>query len=213
MTEEVREVKNIHEAIAAIYEQVGYVQKERNSNLNYSYAGEAALIRALRPALVAYGVYMSVVEISDVTHEFYTNTNGKQMINVTLRAVIRFTHAPSETYIDVVSVGEGSDSGDKAQNKALTGAFKYALRQTFMIETGDDPDASASDEHQSAGVKKEVAKTKATVKSKKALVDYAASKGMDAAALGKALGAAGFSEVDLARWDDMIAAVDVYAGK
>ena len=41
--------------------------------------------------------------------------------------------------MSAMSSGEGSDTGDKASNKALTGAYKYALRQTFCIETGDDP--------------------------------------------------------------------------
>jgi hypothetical protein len=34
--------------------------------------------------------------------------------------------------------------GDKATAKAMTGAYKYALRQTFCIETGDDPDKDPS---------------------------------------------------------------------
>ena len=36
------------------------------------------------------------------------------------------------------------DVGDKSANKAATGLLKYALRQTFLIETGDDPDAESS---------------------------------------------------------------------
>src|SRR3990167_1905296 len=34
--------------------------------------------------------------------------------------------------------------GDKSVNKAMTGMLKYALRQTFLIETGDDPDTAPS---------------------------------------------------------------------
>ena len=32
--------------------------------------------------------------------------------------------------------------------KALTGAYKYALRQAFLLETGDDPDRQPSHEQE-----------------------------------------------------------------
>ena len=44
-------------------------------------------------------------------------------------------------------VGEGMDSGDKAANKAMAIAHKYALLQTFCIPTEEqkDPDAETHD--------------------------------------------------------------------
>jgi len=36
--------------------------------------------------------------------------------------------------------GEGLDAGDKAPYKAMTGALKYALLQSFLLATGDDPE-------------------------------------------------------------------------
>lgn len=136
--------KNIHEAILAVMGQVGYVQKQRTQGLNYSYAGEAALIAALRPQMVECGIYMSVIEIKDIAQIQYTTAKGAQMFKTQLTVVVRFTHAPSMTFIDVMATGEGGDNGDKGFNKALTGAYKYALRETFMIETGDDPDQFSS---------------------------------------------------------------------
>ena len=141
------EVKNIHEAVNAIMNEVGYVKKSRAANLNYSFAGEAALIAAIRPFMVEYGVYMNVQEIKELRRENYTTAKGTAMVNTVISAVIRFTHI-SGTFIDVASTGEGSDAGDKSANKAMTGLYKYAMRQTFCIETGDDPDKYASDERQ-----------------------------------------------------------------
>lgn len=140
------EHKNIHEAINAIMNDVGYVKKQRAANLNYSFAGEAALIAAIRPSMVENGVYMHVQQIKDVKRENYTTKSGTAMVNSLLTAVIRFTHASSGTFIDVEATSEGSDAGDKSANKAMTGAYKYALRQTFCIETGDDPDKFPSEE-------------------------------------------------------------------
>lgn len=141
---------NIHEAVNAVMQEVGYVKKSRSNGLNYSYAGEAALIAALRPAMVEQGIYMHVQDVT-FTRENYTTAKGTAMVNTVARAVIRFTHAPSGTFIDVAALGEGSDAGDKSANKAMTGLYKYAMRQTFCIETGDDPDKYASEERKDNG--------------------------------------------------------------
>jgi hypothetical protein len=138
--------ENIHTAINAIIQEVGYVKKERSGGLNYSFAGEAALIAAIRPSMVGHGVYMYVLNINDIQREQYTTAKGTAMVNTIINAMVRFVHAPSATNIDVAATGEGSDAGDKSANKAMTGLFKYAIRQTFMIETGDDPDKNASEE-------------------------------------------------------------------
>jgi len=137
---------NIHMAIAAVMALVGYVQKEQNSNLNYSYAGEAALIAAVRPAMVAHGIYVYPSGVEELTQTEYRTRNGTAMTRVTARFRFIFVHAPSNTTIEVEVLGEGADAGDKACNKAMTGALKYALRQTFCIETGDDPDRTSSEE-------------------------------------------------------------------
>lgn len=147
------EDKNVYQAINSVMGKVGYVQKEKTGGLIYSFAGEAALIAAIRPHMVEHGLVMYVKSIEDIAHDTYTTAKGSVMNSTTLRATISFVHAPSQTSIDVVALGEGADSGDKSSNKALTGAFKYALRQTFVIETGDDPDREPS-EHQERAEKK-----------------------------------------------------------
>ena len=50
------EHKTIHEAINAVMDEVGYVKKSKAANLNYSFAGEAALIAAIRPSMVGHGI-------------------------------------------------------------------------------------------------------------------------------------------------------------
>ena len=138
--------KDIHEAIHAVMQEVGYVQKTRGQALGYSYASESALIEALRPEMVKQGIYCYVSGIRDVVREEYTTSRGANMNSTRLVATLRFVHAASGTHIDTEAVGEGADSGDKSANKASTGAYKYCLRQTFCIETGDDPDGHASQE-------------------------------------------------------------------
>lgn len=141
------EHKNIQEALNAIMHDVGYVQKTKGGNLSYTYASEKDLIAACRPAMVEHGVFMHVAEIKNVVRGEYTSKNGAAMTNTLITAVIRFEHVGG-SFIDVQATGEGSDAGDKSANKALTGLYKYALRQTLCIETGDDPDQFSSDEQE-----------------------------------------------------------------
>lgn len=133
---------NIYGAILAVMGQVGYVQKQSSPQLSYRYASEAALIAAIRPWLVHFGVLMYVVDITDVDVVDRPRDRGGNTRHVALTAVVRFYHAHSDTFIDVKARGEGADVSDKAWNKAQTGAKKYALRHTFTIETGDDPDTT-----------------------------------------------------------------------
>lgn len=146
---------DIGQAITRIYAAVGYVQKQAakpqadgRRGLNYTFASEGALIQALRPAMTTQGVFVSVVEYTDLARFTVPTASGGLLNVTTCRAIIRFTHAASGTFVDVQALGEGADSGDKSTNKAMTCAFKYALRQTFAIETGDDPDKDQNHEYQ-----------------------------------------------------------------
>ena len=61
---------------------------------------------------------------------------------------IRYTiYAPDGSNVSCVVVGEGMDSGDKASNKAMSVAMKYAMFQLLMIPTEEmvDPDRESHD--------------------------------------------------------------------
>jgi hypothetical protein len=53
------------------------------------------------------------------------------------------TEKPEE-YIEIESFGDGVDPQDKAPGKAMTYSDKYALLKAYKIETGEDPDQTAS---------------------------------------------------------------------
>lgn len=155
MTDEKPEYKNIHEAMHGVMQRVGYVLKGGKMNAGktqYSYAGEADLIAALRPALLECGITFAVIGIDNLHHQavekesFYDGQRSvKTEYHVTGVWHYQFTHVASATHVKAIGLGEGHDSLDKASYKAATGALKYALRQTFIIETGDDPDKVPSD--------------------------------------------------------------------
>jgi len=151
MTTETAPAQDIHTAILAVMRQVGYVQKESAAGLNYTFASERALIEALRPAMIEAGITMYVGATDELREGEVLTKKGSvaQYARVLLSVV--FTHAPSQTHVRVQVPGGAMDWGDKAISKALTMAYKYALRQTFVIETGDDADEDVLPELEETG--------------------------------------------------------------
>ena len=143
---------NVGEAILAVYQAVDSVVKTRAPGLGYSFASEAGIIAVLRGPMTESGL-IAYVETYDIkVDEQFTTARGTTMNRIVVAADVRFLHAPSGTHIGVMSLGEGMDVGDKAVPKALTGALKYALRQTFLLEAeeADEPERYPSHEQERA---------------------------------------------------------------
>ena len=137
-------MSELYKAILAVMGEVGYVQKQgrvQGGGMNYRFAGEADLLRALRPAMVAHGLCMMPIGCDLFeTHEMLETKYGpKPSRTVRVVSSYRLAHASGD-FVDLQVAGEGQDKGDKATAKAMTIALKYAIRQAFLIETGDDPD-------------------------------------------------------------------------
>ena len=130
-------------AINDVMKAVGYVKKQSAQGLRYTYAGEAALLQALRPSMVKHGLTLIPVGVESSLREHGKARSGAMQWRVDGVWTFRLIHT-SGGYVDVQAPGSGVDAGDKAAYCAATGALKYALRQTFLIETGDDPDRVAS---------------------------------------------------------------------
>ena len=141
---ETKAAKNLAEAKLRVMQEVGYCLKTKSQGLNYTYASETELIAALRPALIEHGISFAPVDVQEVDVMRYETKRGTTMFVTRMKVTYRFTHSVSKEYEDIVVMGEGGDVGDKDVPKAMTCALKYALRQTFLIETGDDPDKHAS---------------------------------------------------------------------
>jgi hypothetical protein len=134
----------------AVMQAVPYCRKHKAEHLNYTFASEADLIAHLRPAMLAKGLSVAPIAVSILEQGRYQTTKGALLNHVLIAVTFRLTHAPSGESEDCQVLGEASDAGDKAAPKALTGALKYLLRQTFLIETGDDPDRYASADQEAA---------------------------------------------------------------
>lgn len=133
---------NIYEAISATMADVGAIGKQdKNQQQGFMYRGVDAVMNALQPAMLKNHVFV-VPEVIDQTREERTNSKGTHLIYSILR--MRFTfYAEDGSSVSATVMGEGMDTGDKASNKAMSIAFKYACFQVFCIPTEEmkDPDA------------------------------------------------------------------------
>ncbi len=141
------EHKTLQDAQLAIMADVPYIKKGTSPGLRYTYAGEADLIAKLHPAMRRHRVTVCPESVEVVSETEYATASGTRMVNVRATVGYVFRHGDDQQYVAVLA--EAADSGDKAAAKLMTSALKYALRQFFLIETGDDPDATA---HQRAAV-------------------------------------------------------------
>jgi hypothetical protein len=137
------EHKGLIEAQLAVMKDVPYLQKRSSQDLSYTFAGEADLIRAVRGAMIEHGISITPIGAEQVHSGTMAAKSGREMPHIRLLLTYRFSHFPSDQCMDIQTIGEAIDTSDKAANKAMTIGYKYALRQFFLIETGDDPDIVA----------------------------------------------------------------------
>lgn len=136
----------LNEAVLQVMREVPYIQKSRSDGLRYTFASEAELIAHLHPAMLKAGLTIKPTGMELLVNEQYQTSRGTSMTHVILRCTYLLSHSASGEKNAIQSLGEASDSGDKAVPKAMTCAMKYALREAYLIETGDDPDRQPSDQ-------------------------------------------------------------------
>lgn len=133
---------NIFETINAVMTDIGAVGKtSKNQQQGFMFRGIDAVMNALAPALIKNKCFV-VPEILEQTREERQTIKGGTLLYSICK--IRYTFfAEDGSNISAVVIGEGMDSGDKATNKAMSIAFKYACFQVFCIPTEEmqDPDA------------------------------------------------------------------------
>jgi hypothetical protein len=118
---------SIYELMARVMNDVRDVGKNGfNDHQKYKFRGVDDFIGALAQPLRDHGVFM-MTEILD----FQVSVRGK-MNAVHMRVAFHF-YGPAGDKVTATTLGEASDTADKASNKAMSAALKYALMQTFMI--------------------------------------------------------------------------------
>jgi hypothetical protein len=137
----VSEQKSIFAKISKVMSMVSRVPKNGyNAFHKYNYATESDLTESIRSILFEIGL------------AFFSSVLDQERSGEFTKVKMEFTLADTETGEVLKSVywGEGQDKGDKGLYKAYTGATKYFLMKTFLIPTGDDPEADSSTDERNA---------------------------------------------------------------
>ena len=135
---------NICKAINEVMADIGVIGKDsKNTTQGFMYRGVDAVMNALQPAMVKHNIFV-IPEVLEQTREERTNAKGTTLLYSILRVKYTF-FADDGSNVSAVVIGEGMDTGDKASNKAMSVAFKYACFQVFCIPTEEmkDPDAES----------------------------------------------------------------------
>lgn len=136
----------VYEKIAAItaeLSKIGISKDSKNQSQGYAFRGIDQVYGALSPLLAKHGLCI-LPRVKDREVIERQNKSGTALFYVTLIVEFDFVAAEDGSKHTVVTVGEAMDSGDKASNKAMSAAYKYAAFQTFCIPTEGDNDADST---------------------------------------------------------------------
>ena len=136
---------SVYAKIAAVQGElakVGISKSRRNSQQGYNFRGIDEVYAALSPLLAANGLVIVPRVISRECVEGQTR-KGDPLFRVTVHAEFDFVSADDGSTHTAATFGEAMDSADKATNKAMSAAYKYAAFMTFAIPTEGDNDADA----------------------------------------------------------------------
>jgi hypothetical protein len=106
----------------------------RNEFHKYDYATEADIVQSVRAGMAKRKLML----IPSVKSTEWKELGKQRLCTLTVAFTVHDGDSGESMTFDVL--GEGTDAGDKATYKALTGATKYALLKLFLIPTGDDPE-------------------------------------------------------------------------
>lgn len=144
---------NVYECIAAVSEEIaktGISKDRKNSQQGYSFRGIDDVYNSLAPILAKHKLVVIPRVLSRECVE-RASAKGGALFYVTVEAEYDFISARDGSKATVRTYGEAMDSADKATNKAMSAAYKYAAFQTFCIPTEGDNDADAN--HHEVAVK------------------------------------------------------------
>ena len=132
---------NIYESINKIMEQIPAISKSKtNQQQGFKFRGIDDVMNTLQPILAKNKVFVVPEVIENNREERLTKSGGT--ITYSIMKIKYAFYAEDGTFISATTIGEAMDTADKASNKSMAIAFKYALFQVFCIPTEEmqDPD-------------------------------------------------------------------------
>jgi len=152
------EKKNVYQLISAVSGDLCKegISKDRTNTqgAGYKFRGIDDVYNAISPVMAKHGlVIMPRILSRQITER--ESQAGKALFYVVVEAEFDFVSSHDNSSHTVRTFGEAMDSGDKATNKAMSAAYKYAAFQTFCIPTEGDNDADSNSHTVKTATKKQ----------------------------------------------------------
>ena len=137
---------SVYKAINAVQAELAKtgITKDRTNSQGsgYKFRGIDDVYNSIAPLLSKHGLCILPRVLSrEVTER--ASKSGGALFYVVVEAEFDFVCTKDGSKHTVKTFGEAMDSGDKATNKAMSAAYKYAAFQAFSIPTESDNDADA----------------------------------------------------------------------
>jgi hypothetical protein len=124
----------IYSALSKVMAEVGHIGKTRkNAAQNYQFRGVDDVVAHVQDVMAQHGV-LCVPRVVERERDIVPSKSGGSMASVRLLVEHTF-YAADGSHVVCTTLGEAMDSGDKASNKAMSAALKYALTETLLIPT------------------------------------------------------------------------------
>ena len=129
----------IYSKMIAVMKGAGAIGKNaKNTMQGYNFRGIDDVYNELHGIMAKNGVFTTSEILKDFSEE-RTSKKGALLLYRILSIRYRFW-AEDGSFVSSEVIGEGMDSGDKASNKSMAVAHKYALLQAFCIPTHEKKD-------------------------------------------------------------------------
>lgn len=140
-------VRNVFACIAAVSSELartGIAKDRTNAAQGFKFRGIDDVLNVAGPIMARNGLVVIPQIVQREVTERQTRGGAGVLFNVVVTAEFKFVSATDGSSTIVRTYGEAMDTGDKATNKAMSAAYKYAALLTFAIPTEGDNDADAS---------------------------------------------------------------------
>ena len=136
----------VYKAINAVQSALAKtgISKDRTNTQGsgYKFRGIDDVYNAIAPLLAEHGLCILPRMLARSCEDRLTKAGGN-LFYVTVEAEFDVVSAKDGSKHTIRTFGEAMDSGDKATNKAMSAAYKYAAFQMFAIPTEGDNDADS----------------------------------------------------------------------
>lgn len=137
---------NVYQMIAAVSADLckeGISKDRKNQQQGYNFRGIDDVYNALAPIMSKHGLVVLPRCLSRESIE-RQNRSGGTLFYVVVECEFDFVSSHDKSHHTIKTYGEAMDSADKATNKAMSAAYKYACMQAFCIPTEGDNDADST---------------------------------------------------------------------